>query len=87
VAIKRRKRRKREALQISHFLVPKHELVKEDEVDKILEKFGVTKDKLPKIKEWDPAIANLGAKEGDVIRIYRKEDGVETVYYRVVTSV
>ena len=85
--MKRRRKRKREVKQITHFLVPKHELVKEDEVNGILSKFGITKDKLPKIKEWDPAIAELGAKEGDVIRIYRKGDGVENTYYRVVVVV
>lgn len=87
VAVRRKRRRRKEVKRIAHFLVPKHELVKEDEVNGILEKLGVTKDMLPKIKEWDPAIAELGAKEGDVIRIYRKEDGVENIYYRVVTAV
>lgn len=87
MVVKRRKRRRKEVTKISHFLVPKHELVKEDEVNGILEKLGVTKERLPKIKEWDPAIADLGAKEGDVIRIHRKEEGAENIYYRVVVAV
>jgi DNA-directed RNA polymerase subunit H len=82
----RRRRRRKEAKRIDHFLVPKHELVKEDDLNGILGKFGITKEQFPKIKEWDPAIADLGAKEGDVIRIHRDEGGVENIYYRVVVK-
>ena len=66
--------------------MPKHELVKEEEVNEILGKFGITKEQLPKIKEWDPAIAELGAKEGDIVRIHRDEGGVINTYYRVVVK-
>jgi DNA-directed RNA polymerase subunit H (RpoH/RPB5) len=77
-----KKRRKKEVKKIVHFLVPKHELVKPDGEKEILEKFGITKKDLPRIKDYDPAIQGLDAKEGDIIRILREND--ESVYYRVV---
>ena len=77
-----KKRRKKEVKKIVHFLVPKHELVKPDAEKEILEKFGITKEDLPRIKDYDPAIQGLDAKEGDIIRILREND--ESVYYRVV---
>ena len=80
-----RKRRRKEVKKIEHFLVPKHELIKPEEEKKILEKYGVTKDQLPRIKTYDPAIQGLEAKEGDVIRILRKDEG-ENVYYRIVVA-
>ena len=83
----KRKRRKPKAgeviTRIEHFLVPKHELLKEDEVEKLLEKLKVTTEQLPRIRQYDPAIADLNAKEGDIVRIHRIG---EAVYYRIVTK-
>ncbi len=76
----KRKRRK-EIKRIEHFLVPKHELVKTDDEKDILGKYSITKEQLPKIKDYDPAIQGLEAKEGDIIRILREG---EIVYFRVV---
>ena len=76
----RRRRKRKPSKKREHFLVPKHELMKEDEVEKLLKELGVDRDKLPKIKIYDPAIADLGAKEGDVIKIHREG----SPYYRVV---
>jgi len=80
-ARKRRKPKAGEAKHIEHFLVPKHEIVKEDEAEKILSKFNVTRDQLPRIRQYDPAIADLDAKEGDIIKIHRND---EEIYYRIV---
>lgn len=82
----RRKKRKRTAentKKIDHFLIPKHELLKEDEQKKVLEKYGITKDQLPKIRSDDPAIQHLEVKKGDIIRITRKENHIENIYFRV----
>ncbi|VVB73271.1 DNA-directed RNA polymerase subunit H [uncultured archaeon] len=87
MAIRRVRRKKRTAentKKIEHFLVPKHELLKEDETKKVLEKYGIGKDQLPKIRSDDPAIQHLEVKKGDVIRIARKEDHIDNTYYRVV---
>jgi DNA-directed RNA polymerase subunit H len=82
--VKRRKRTEENTRKIEHFLIPKHELLKEDEAKKVLEKYGVGKDQLPKIRSDDPAIQHLEVKKGDVIRISRKEDHIDNTYYRVV---
>ena len=71
---------------IDHFLVPKHELVKPDKEKDILEQFRITKEQLPKIWIYDPAIQNFEAKVGDIIRILRNEEGIKNTYYRVVTE-
>ncbi len=68
-----------------HVLVPKHEIVPDSEVESILGELKVpSKDKLPKIFANDPASKAIGAKKGDVVRIYRKEPTGEVLYYRVV---
>ncbi len=66
-------------------LVPKHEVLDEKEVEKLLQLYDVTPRQLPKIKESDPGITGLGAKIGDIIKITRNEVGVgRNIYYRVV---
>lgn len=70
-----------------HILVPKHEILKEEEVEELLKLFGVSKEQLPKIKASDPIIKEIGAKPGDVIKITRKSltAGV-SVFYRFVVE-
>lgn len=70
-----------------HVLVPPHELMSEAEVEELLAIYGITKKELPRIKINDPAIKDLGAKSGDVIRIKRISpiSGI-SYYYRVVVE-
>tara|TARA_Y100000310_G_scaffold340474_1_gene436381 strand:+ start:160 stop:396 length:237 start_codon:yes stop_codon:yes gene_type:complete len=70
-----------------HSLVPKHTKVSDSEKNKILEKFGIKVNGLPKIGLNDSAIAKFTPKIGDVIKIERasKTAGV-TIYYRVVVE-
>jgi DNA-directed RNA polymerase subunit H len=71
----------------THQLVPKHEVLTQDERKEVLEMFGVDKEKLPKMLDSDPVSKEIGAKKGDVIRIIRKsETAGENVYYRVVVA-
>jgi DNA-directed RNA polymerase subunit H (RpoH/RPB5) len=79
---KRRRKPKGEILKIEHFLVPPHKIMKEEEALELLEKMKLTRDQLPRIDQYDPAIAELGAKEGDVVKIERFG---EAPYYRIVT--
>ncbi|MBI5060991.1 MAG: DNA-directed RNA polymerase subunit H [Candidatus Aenigmarchaeota archaeon] len=66
-------------------LVPKHELLDDDEKKRFLNEFNVSEKQLPKIRHTDPVIKRLGAKKGDVIRIERKSATAgEYYYYRVV---
>lgn len=70
-----------------HELVPKHELLSEEEKKELLKRLGVKLSDLPKIRISDPAIKNLGAKPGDIVKIYRKSPTAgESIYYRVVVE-
>jgi len=70
---------------LNHYLVPKHEVMSEEEVKDLLEKLNITKEQLPKILESDPMVKLIGAKVGDVIKITRKSHTAgETIYYRLV---
>jgi DNA-directed RNA polymerase subunit H len=70
---------------LDHEMVPKHEILTQQEKKEILEKFGVEKEQLPVILESDPVAKAIGAKAGDVLRIIRKSQTAgETVYYRTV---
>jgi len=66
-------------------LVPKHEILDEEEKRKFIEKYGVSEKQIPKIKSTDPAVKILGAKKGDLIRIIRKSQTAgEYIYFRIV---
>lgn len=60
-------------------MVPKHEIVSEEEKIALIQKYGPL-DLFPKILESDPMVERLGAKPGDLIKIYRDEG----IYYRYV---
>jgi len=70
-----------------HVLVPPHEIMSEAEVERLLANYGITRRELPKIMINDPAIKDLGAKGGDVVRIKRSSpiSGI-SYYYRVVVE-
>ncbi|MFA6048812.1 MAG: DNA-directed RNA polymerase subunit H [Candidatus Micrarchaeia archaeon] len=73
----------------SHFLVPEHSIATEDELKKLYADFQTSEDKLPHILDSDPAIAELGAKAGDVIRCARQSPvtgKIENYYRRVIES-
>ena len=72
-----------------HILVPKHILFSEKEKEEVIKKYGIYKlNQFPKILKTDPIIQILGAKEGDLIKIIRRDSsGKESIYYRVVIEV
>ncbi len=68
-----------------HFLVPKHEIVPEDRIKELLTKFGPNDQIFPQILRDDPAVVEIGAKRGDIIKISRNSPTAgKSVYYRVV---
>ena len=73
-------------LEISkHELVPKHTVLSEEQKEEILRMYGITLRQLPRIIETDPAIKEMNAKPGDVVKIVRKDANAgESQYYRVV---
>lgn len=68
-----------------HILVPKHELLSEEEAKELLETLGIRKEDLPKIRADDPIAKEIGAKPGDIVRIIREDKLVgKSVAYRLV---
>lgn len=69
-----------------HALVPKHEILTEEEKKQLLSQFKVQPYQLPQIKASDPAVKAIGAKPGDVLRIIRKSPtaGEHSAYRYVV---
>ncbi len=70
---------------LEHELVPKHEIMKSDEAAEVLKKYGIKKEKLPKIREKDPVVIAIGAKKNQILRITRKSPTAGTAeYFRLV---
>ena len=68
-----------------HQLVPKHEILTEEEKRKVLKQYRVQPYQLPQIKASDPAVKVIGAKPGDILRIIRKSPTAgEHIAYRYV---
>jgi len=79
---------KKQSFDVSaHVYVPKHEIMPKKEADEILIKFNAKHEQLPFIFLSDPALSNLGAKPGDLIKITRKSPTAgESIYYRYVVE-
>lgn len=70
---------------LTHDLVPKHVVIDEAERKVLLEKFNIIPEQLPKILKNDPAVKQIGAEEGDILKITRKSPTAgTTLYYRLV---
>ncbi|MGC9444101.1 MAG: DNA-directed RNA polymerase subunit H [Candidatus Methanospirareceae archaeon] len=71
---------------LEHELVPRHEVMGEDEVAELLRTYKIQKEQLPKIKAADPVIKELKeAAVGDVIRVRRvSKTAGRSVSYRLV---
>lgn len=65
----------------SHQLVVKHTKVSDSERDKLLKRYNVNPNSLPKILKTDSAIAHLDIKAGDIIKIERKSQTAGVAYY------
>ncbi|MEK6934379.1 MAG: DNA-directed RNA polymerase subunit H [Nanoarchaeota archaeon] len=71
----------------THNLVPKHRLLSKEDKEKILKKFNISNNQLPKISRKDPAIRGLDAKQYDVIKIIRNSQTAnKSIYYRIVIN-
>ena len=70
-----------------HVLVPKHEIVKPDEREKLLKEYRVQPYQFPHLKASDPAVLAVGAKPGDIVRIIRdSQTAGKYVSYRYVVD-
>jgi len=72
---------------LDHQLIPKHEIMLEDELKSVLKQYAIEKEQLPKIKVVDPVIQEIGAQVGDVVKITRiSQTASEAFYYRLVIA-
>jgi DNA-directed RNA polymerase subunit H len=70
-----------------HELVPMHVIAAEDEVQLVLDHYGIEKNQLPRIFRDDPAVRVLGARPGQVVRIERDSPTAgKSFYYRLVVD-
>ncbi len=68
-----------------HEYVPKHEILSEEEKERLLDKLQVPASALPNILNSDPVSRVIGAEVGDILKITRKsETAGETIVYRLV---
>jgi DNA-directed RNA polymerase subunit H len=70
-----------------HKLVPKHEILTEEEKEQLLAQYKVKPYQLPQIKASDPAVKAIGAKPGDILRIIRRSPTAgEHIAFRYVVE-
>jgi DNA-directed RNA polymerase subunit H (RpoH/RPB5) len=70
-----------------HVLVPKHEIVSEEEKKQVLAHYNATEDQFPFLFSTDPVAREIGAKPGDMVKISRISDTAgEATYYRYVVE-
>jgi DNA-directed RNA polymerase subunit H len=71
-----------------HAIVPRHEILPEEEKKQLLEGLRVHPYQLPQISFSDPAVKIIGAKPGDVVRIIRDKSPTagEHIAYRYVVE-
>ena len=70
---------------LSHSLVPKHEILTNDEVAIFKKKYNIVKDStIPTISRFDPVVKAIGMKPGQICKITRPSKiCVESLYYRI----
>ena len=68
-----------------HMLVPKHEIMTEEEISEEFSDVDYNFKDLPKIKADDPVVKEIGAEPGNVLRITRESQTAGVfVTYRIV---
>lgn len=70
---------------LMHEMVPDHQTMAQEDVQKLLLQFNIEEDQLPKIYHDDPAVKACGAKPGNVVKITRQSRTAgEATSYRLV---
>lgn len=69
---------------VKHILIPKHRKLSDDEAEKLLKKYNISKKQLPRMKLGDPAILEMNPERGDIIEIIRDSPTTgKSFFYRV----
>ena len=72
---------------MKHDLVPRHDVLSDEEAREVLDRYGVTPDQFPKIYANDAVARAVRAKPGQLVRIKRKSPTAgEAVAYRYVVE-
>jgi DNA-directed RNA polymerase subunit H len=72
---------------LEHEMVPEHIIMNDEDAEKVLKKYNIRKEELPLIKTDDPVVKLIGAKQGQILKIIRKNSPAgETVYFRLVVE-
>jgi DNA-directed RNA polymerase subunit H len=66
---------------MENYLVPRHIIMSEEEVEELLKEYDIDRDKLPKILMDDPCAKALGAQPGQILKIERESPTAGTSYY------
>ncbi len=71
---------------LDHVMVPDHQVMDEDEVQALLERYSITFEQLPKVYHDDPAVKQINGKVGNVVRIVRQSQtaGIAEAYRLVI---
>ena len=69
----------------THYLMPKIEVMAENEVSELLESLKFSKEDLPLIDLSDAGLKGFEVKPGDIVRITRDEKK-KIYYYRLVVD-
>ncbi len=70
-----------------HIYVPKHEIVQEEDIGKILKNYNAKLEQFPYISVSDPVVKEIGGRPGDLVRISRQSPTAgEMSYYRFVVE-
>ncbi|MBS3814943.1 MAG: DNA-directed RNA polymerase subunit H [Hadesarchaea archaeon] len=68
-----------------HELVPKHEILSDEEVESLLDEYDVKAYQFPQISSRDPVAKEIGAEKGDILKVTRESATAgEAVAYRYV---
>ncbi|MBI5046852.1 DNA-directed RNA polymerase subunit H [Candidatus Micrarchaeota archaeon] len=71
---------------LSHSFNPKLSVVSEGEKTKVLKKYGITDDQLPKLYSSDPVALALKAAVGSLIKVERNDGTGSYTTYRIVVE-
>ncbi len=70
-----------------HSLVPKHIRLTEEEAAEVLKNLNILTKQLPRISSKDPAIKEMEANKGEIIKIIRESPtNKESIFYRIVSE-
>jgi len=72
---------------LEHSLVPKHEILTQEEAEKLFQKYNVSIQQIPKVLSNDPVVKALEAKQGEILKIIRKDLTLgQAIAYRAVVG-